>query len=393
MRVLHVLSGFDHRSGGPISALAGLSQAQAKVGLQVTVAVAYYPDDENPEKTAQEWRSRGVRVQLIGPATGTLHGAPTLSADLRGLVAEHDIIHIHALWDEINHRAAVEAVRAQKPYLFRPCGQLDPWCLAQSRLKKQLYLAWRLRADLNRARALHFTSSTEATAREALKLTPPSIVESNGVDLTEFEHLPEPGSFRRRYARIGDRPLVVFLSRIHRKKGLDLLIPAFAAAGVADAVLVVAGPDDEGYRSTVEQAACSLGISDRVIFTGMLRGPDRISALADADLFVLPSYQENFGIAVVEALAAGTPVVISDQVQIHTEISRAQVGGVTPTQIAPLASEIGRWLTDKELRDRAGRAARPFVWATYNWADVAQRWAGHYQEFVRTPGRNGKAST
>lgn len=382
IHVLHVLSGFDHRSGGPLAALGGLARAQAAVGMRVTVAVAYYPSDHQPQETAREWAASGVTMRLIGPATGPFHTAPTMAAELREVVGRSDVVHIHALWDEINHRAAVEARRARKPYVIRPCGQLDPTCLAQSGLKKQLYLAWRMRRNLNGAAALHFTSAGEAELTRPLRLAPPALVESNGVDLAEFETLPARGSFRARYPQIGERPLVLMLGRIHRIKGLDLLLPAFARMGVEEAVLALAGPDDEGYQATLEAQARELSIEHRVIFTGMLRGAERVEALADADLFALPSYHENFGIAVVEALAAGTPVVVSDQVQIHHEITQAGVGGVTPTQVAPLAAELHRWLSDGELRHRAAKGSPPFVWSRYNWKDIARRWVGHYNTLI-----------
>lgn len=120
---------------------------------------------------------------------------------------------------------------------------------------------------------------------------------------------------------------MLFLSRIHEKKGLDLLIPAFAAARTGDAVLLLAGPDVGGYLATVEQMIRSAGIERRVIYANMLTGRTRLAALGGSDLFVLPSYQENFGIVVVEALAAGTPVLISDQVNIHRHISQVRGRG------------------------------------------------------------------
>ena len=122
---------------------------------------------------------------------------------------------------------------------------------------------------------------------------------------------------------------------------------------------------------------------DRVIFTGMLRGRERVEALVDADLFVLPSYQENFGIAVIESLAAGTPVVISDQVNICNEIRAAGVGGVVPTQVEPLAPEIARWMSDERLRSDASRRAIPFVRERYDWNQIARRWVEHYETLAR----------
>jgi glycosyltransferase involved in cell wall biosynthesis len=149
-------------------------------------------------------------------------------------------------------------------------------------------------------------------------------------------------------------------------------------------VLVIAGPDEGGYRATVEALGRRHGLGDRIVFTGMLQGLDRIAALADADLFVLPSYQENFGNSVVEALAAGTPVLISDQVNIHGQITAAEVGGVVPAEAGPLARELARWLDDPELRSRAAARAPAFVRERYDWRSIAGRWVGHYRRLVPT---------
>jgi glycosyltransferase involved in cell wall biosynthesis len=313
-----------------------------------------------------------------------LHTNRDLAAAVDGAVARADVVHIHALWESIQHVGPVTARRRVKPYIFRPCGMLDPWSLAQRRLKKNLYLALRGRRDLDEAAALHFTSDLERDFTSPLKLKPRAIVEPNGVPVEEFEHLPQRGMFRQKYPELADKPLLIFLSRIHHKKGLDLLVPALAKLRHRDAMLAIVGPDSDGYGQTVREMIEAAGVRDRVVFAGMLRGADRISALVDADLFVLPSYQENFGIAVVEALAAGTPVVISDQVNIYREIAAAQVGGVVPTKVEPLAAEIDRWLGDEPLRRTAAERARPFVWEHYDWNRIARRWVEHYQTIVAT---------
>lgn len=381
MRVLHVISGIDPCLGGPPRALAGLVRGQMEAGLEVGV-LATWTDDASDRSLVDDMAQRGAALHLVGPAVGRLKKHPRLQPVTHDAVRAADVVHIHTLWEEVQHRAAVAARRLGKPYVIRPCGMLDPWSLGQSRLIKKIYMLWRLRRDLNAAAALHFTTDTERDLTAPLRLKAPAIVEPNGLNLQEFEALPQPGSFRQRHPRIGDRPLVVFLSRLHHKKGLDLLVPAFAACGVKDAVLALVGPAAEGYQPEVEAMTRRHGVEDRVIFTGMLNGADRVAALADADLYCLPSYQENFGIAVVEALAAGTPVLISDQVNIHQEVTQAEVGGVVPTRIQPLADAMGQWLTDKPRRDAAAAKSRPFVWDRYDWGAIARRWVEHYQRIV-----------
>src|SRR5262249_15680957 len=150
--------------------------------------------------------------------------------------------------------------------------------------------------------------------------------EPNGINLEEFEQLPPRGTYRNRCPQLAGKRMIVFLGRVHPGKGLELLVPAFAQANITDAMLVIVGPDSENFQGGVEETFRRHNISQRVIFTGMLRGADRIAALADADLFALPSFHENFGIAVIEALAAGVPVIVSDEVNVCREIAAAQVG-------------------------------------------------------------------
>lgn len=386
MKVLHVISTLDPRAGGPVAALLGLCEAQIYHGLQVAVISNGNGDqnggDEAQNPVAVRLRGRGAEISVLQPHLRPFRARGAALDALERAVLDADILHIHGLWEEVGHQASRLAHRHRKPAIFRPCGMLDPWSLAQSRLKKQLYLALRARRDLNRAAALHFTTQTEADLTAALQLRAPALIEPNGVDLSEFEQLPAPGAFRSQHPQIGARPLLLFLSRIHPKKGLDLLIPALARAELENAVLIIAGPDENGYRAQVAKMVAQNGLDKRVIFTGMLQGADRIAAYADADLFVLPSYQENFGNVVIESLAAGTPVVISDQVNLHDEITKAAVGGVVPTDVAALSHELSRWINDAALRHRAAALARPFVRARYDWNQIGARWAEHYARLV-----------
>jgi glycosyltransferase involved in cell wall biosynthesis len=380
MKVLHVISSIDPRSGGPPVALIGLAEAQRAIGLEVFVVATW---TKGADLTAADrLRQQGIRVNLVGPCLRPLVWHRRIGPVVREETTRAEVVHVHGVWEEVQHRACRVAQSLGKPYIIRPCGMLDPWGLRQRALKKKIYLYWRLRRNLNRAAALHFTAPAEHALTEPLRLVPAAIVEPNGVDLTEFAELPVRGTFRSRYPQPDGRLLVLFLSRLHHKKGLELLIPAFAQTAASDAFLVLAGPDSDGYQAKLAELARRHGLADRVIFTGMLHGKERIAALADADLFVLPSYQENFGLAVVEALASQTPVLISDQVNIHEDIRSAGVGGVVPAEVAPLAAELKRWLADTELRMAAASRARAFVQERYDWRPIAHRWAGHYERLV-----------
>jgi glycosyltransferase involved in cell wall biosynthesis len=390
VRILHAISSLDHRQGGPAYALAGLARHQQRCGMDVTVFTGTRADDDTA--LIESMREAAVEVLSVGPGRGPLSRHPDMRRSLEQALTGVDVCHIHALWLQVQHEAARASRVAGVPYVFRPCGTLDPWSLAQSRWRKRLYLAWRLRADLQQAAAIHYTTEQERRLAAPVSLTPPTIVEPNGVDLAEFDALPAPGTFRARFPEIGERPVVLFLSRVHRKKGLDLLIPAFARADTGDAALVIAGPDDRGYLATTRELVSSFGLEADVVFTGILRGQERLAAFVDADFFVLPSYQENFGVAVVEALAAGVPVIISDQVNIHREITAAGVGCVVPTEVEPLAASITAWIADPASRQAAAGRAHAFVRDRYDWQRIAERWLDHYRGILQRRGSRAEVA-
>jgi glycosyltransferase involved in cell wall biosynthesis len=301
-------------------------------------------------------------------------------------VARCDVVHIHAMWEEMQHQACRAAQRAAKPYVLTPHGMLDPWNMTKSRLAKQAYLMLRMRPNLQRVSLLHYTTEIERRSVARLKLRPPTIVEPLGLDMREFEHLPPRGMFRRHHPHIGNRPIILVLGRVHYGKGVELLLPAAAAMKRHDAVIVIAGPwTSAGEAFEAKLRPMLEPIRDRVILTGLIGGGDKLAALVDADLLALPSFHENFGLAVIEALACGTPVVVSDQVNLHPDISAAGVGGVVPLDAAALANELDRWLDDNELRRAASARAPAFVRERYDWDAIARRWVEHYRTVAAAP--------
>jgi glycosyltransferase involved in cell wall biosynthesis len=374
MRVCHVISGIDTDNGGPPVALAGLAAAQVRAGMRVSVLSSY----RFPEKSfaaAKAMESNGVVVRLIGPAQEPMSRHPMLAPAAREMCQANDVLHIHSMWESIQHHAAAAARSTKTPYIMTPHGMLDSW-----NLKKRIYYAFRMRSHVQHAAAIHVATDIERDHVQRLNLRPKIIVEPHGLNLKEFRELPPPGSFRSRYPQLGERPYIVFLGRLDRGKGLELLVPAFAKVN-PEAFLVLVGPDF-GMQAPSEALAKQLNIADRIIFTGMLLGADRVAALADATLFSLPSYHENFAIAVTESLAAGTPVVISDQVYIHPVITSQRLGGVVPLSADALAAELNRWLSDETLRHQAAAKARPFALANFDWDAIAQHWAQHYQRCI-----------
>lgn len=378
MHILHIISGLDPQNGGTTTALVGMAESQAKAGLDVTILSTWKIKDGFP--IAERLRSNGVKVILIGPATGKLSRHPSLAVETDRAVAAADVVHIHGLFEEAQHQAARASQRRGVPYLITPHGMLSPWNLSRSKWAKRLYLFFRLRRNLDRAAAIHYTCEVERDLVVPLKLKAPPLVERLGLDLSEFRNLPPQGAFRARWPQLGQKPFVLFLGRIDYKKGLDILIPAFAAARLGDTPLVIAGPDRDGYEPTIRVLVAQHHLQDRVLFTGMLHGRDRLEAYVDAALFTLTSHQENFGITVIEAMACGCPVLISDQVNIHGEVTLSGGGEVIPTDVEITNRRLKWWIeADGPTRRAAGAKGQAFVRERYGWEINARDWKEHYQ--------------
>jgi glycosyltransferase involved in cell wall biosynthesis len=301
------------------------------------------------------------------------------AASLRPLIAAADVVHLHNVWEMILLRTAQIARELGKPYLILANGMLDPWSLAQKKWKKRVALALGYRRMLDECSMLHLGNDTERELIGPLHLKCPATIIPNGVNLTEIDPLPPRGRFIASRAELANRPFVLFLSRLHYKKGLDYLADGFAilAPKHPEIDLVVAGPDG-GERENFQRRIAATGLSDRVHVVGPLYGPDKLAALVDCECFTLPSRQEGFSVAILEAMAAGAPVVISDACHFP-EVATAGAGEVIELNAPALAAALDRVLSDPRRRGM-GQAGRHLIESQYTWDRVAQRAVGVYQQ-------------
>ena len=305
---------------------------------------------------------------------------------LRANMRQYDIVHVHGLYRFPPTYAAYRARKQNVPYIIRPHGNLDPYLYKQSSrslLLKRLWERWFDLPNLNGASAIHYTSEDERERAAFLKLRAPAFVVPNGLKWARFAALPACGAFRERLG-IGEAPLVLFLSRINFKKGLDLLVPAFARvrARYPDAVLAIVGPDNEGYGAKVRGWVAEHGLQACVRFVDHLQGEAVLQAYVDADVFALPSYTENFGMVVAESLACATPVVISDQVNIHAEVTAAGAGLVTRCDAGEVAEALCVLLADAPRRTAMGAAGRALVQRKWTWDVVARQLTAEYEKVI-----------
>ena len=264
------------------------------------------------------------------------------------------------------------------PYIIRPIGQLCRWSLSQSRRRKQTY--WQLieGANLNRARAIQFTSASEHEEAAPLNLKPEPIVVPHGVHLPTFQPRAKL-ALRQRLGIPLDEPILLFLSRLHPKKGIDRLIEALGQLRDRRFQLVIAGSGTPDYEFEIEQRLFKSGLADRTHCLGFVEGTDKDRLLQGADLFVLPSHSENFGIAVLEALGAGLPVVTSPGVALSHLVQRYQLGWVVDNTPTALAAQLTAALDQYSQLAAMGQRGRDVVRSHFSWPVLAQQLIHHYQ--------------
>jgi glycosyltransferase involved in cell wall biosynthesis len=377
MNVLHVVAGLPVSGGGLAEAVARLAREAVQLGHEATIATVAGPNDPLAA-AAEEARAAGVRIVRFAPAAprAAFFSWDMLSG-LRPLVQAADVVHVHSNWTFPVWWGCQAAIAAGRPLVMSPHGCLDPVRLAHSAWKKQLAGCFD-RRYLRQADVIHATSEAERGWIEQYVGGRPRIeVIPIGVDLPALLETANPAERTR---------TVLSLGRLHPLKGLDLLLDGWdrairALPPAARWELVIAGPDEQGTQEMLERRARELGLAN-VTFPGPLYGADKQRAFADADLFVLPSRSENFGIVVAEALAAGVPVITTKGTP-WSEIE-GSYGWWVDAAAEPLAHALSSamLLSDAE-RAAMGAGGRELVAAKYQWPSVGRAMVEMYQRIIR----------
>lgn len=384
MKLLCVSPGYwpAFKYGGPIASVHALNRALVKKRVNVTVyATNAGLDGKVPLN--DEVDIDGVKVTYFGfvkllefiGRTGWQFSWPTTKA-LRKNLKIFDLIHLHAIWNYPTAAAAYYCRQYKKPYIISPRGVLYPYTTKKKFWKKLPYYYLIAKRDIEGADAIHYTTEDEAErCHSFLGLNNRAIIIPNGIDLSEFNELPDKGKLRDRYPSLKDKKVVLFLGRIHWKKGLNLIAKAYSklARERKDVHLLIVGPDEGGYGKKVRGWLEDESVLEQATFTGMLNGKEKIEAFAGSDIFVLPSYSENFGMAVVEAMACRLPVVISNQVGIHREVQRAEAGLIVRPNSTDLYSALIRLLDNSKEASEIGKQGRKLVEEQFAIEKVADR--------------------
>ena len=380
MKIIHVISELHPRLGGPPVIAASLAAAQAQLGHDVHLAT-HLPDDFSIVRGLSPHTEdvKFIPIESNGQ-TERMFGSETRRV-MEQIVGGADMVHIHNVWEPMLAVAASVARKRRVPYVVLINGMLDPWSLAQSSTKKKIAMKLYARRMLDRANALQVGNPAEIEGLAPLKLKAPTFELANGVWPEAISNSFEAGSFRRQM-NFGAKPFILFLSRLHFKKGLDLLVDAFdrIAPKHPSLQLVIAGPDD-GYLETLRERITKSPVRDRIHLTGPLYHSEKFAAMKDATCYCLPSRQEGFPVAVLEALGVGVPCVISRECHVD-EAGRRDAAIITSLDVHEISSAIDRVVSDPALRNQLSQNARALVHEKYVWPVIAQRSLEIYQSLI-----------
>lgn len=386
MRILHVIASVDPRGGGPIEGVLQQARQRELDGL-ATTHVATLDDPNAP------WvQNSPLRVFALGKPSShrdrwrryvpwLRYGyTPNLVPWLRAHASDYDAIIVNGIWNYAALAARRALAGAGRPYVVFTHGMLDPWFKRTFPLKhrlKQLFWLFSEGPLLANARAVFFTTEEEMVlARGAFwPYCVKERVVAYGTSDVGGDAEAQMRMFRAHVPALGERRFLLFLSRVHPKKGCDLLIEALAsvAAEHPDLDLVIAGPDQTGWRRDLVGLAEGLGVAGRIHWPGMLSEDLKWGAFRAAEAFVLPSHQENFGIVVAEAMAAGKPVLISDKVNIWREVKEAGAGLVEKDDVKGAKALLRGFLAlAPDERSAMGAAARQTFLERFEMSKVAR---------------------
>jgi glycosyltransferase involved in cell wall biosynthesis len=389
MKILHIIPSVASVRGGPSKEVLETVQALRNIGVDAEIATTN--DNGNDllnVPLCQRREYQHVPIWFFSRFSPQVHSirefafSSQLTTWLWHNIPSYDLLHIHAIFSYASTAAMAIARLKGIPYIVSPLGLLSEWSLQQSVRKKQIYLNLIERANLNNSRGLHLTSEQEQQEVSLLGLTAPSFVLPHGLSIPPI--IPDARHRLRQHFNVPiDEPIILFLSRLHPKKGLDYLIPALGKLVHHRFTFVLAGSGSAQYQAEIESLLISTGIRDRTHFTGFVAGETKNLLVQGSDLLALTSHAENFGIAVLEALAVGVPVLVTPGVGLASVVQQHQLGYVTELDVLDIASALDLYLSHPQEAKDMGDRARKIISENYTWGKIAIKMLKVYESILQ----------
>lgn len=377
MRILHCIPSMWAGSGGPARALVEICRAvkQADPTVEIAIATTRFGLDRDGERSLRASLPGDVELHVFSEkGAGTWNISPALWRWTWSAAPTYDALHIHAIFNPISTGCGWIARRRNKPYILRPLGTLSPYTFSSGKASlKRTYYALLESRNVAGAAALHFTAKQEWEKASRLRLPPRA----------RIIPLPYTGPARTFERNDGEQTFLA-LGRLHPVKGLEMLLQAFSSIRqrLPEARLVIAGSGEPRYEAGLRRLANDLGLSGRVEFAGFVAGEEKQRLLERATVFVMPSYQENFGMAAVEAMAAGLPVILTKGVDLWPDVESYEAGLVVDHDAGALAAAMERAIGDAALRAAMGRNGAALVKAHYSHEVVGRALIDMYRDVI-----------
>ncbi len=392
MRILHVVPTYlpATRYGGPIFAIHGLCKSLVEAGAHVSV---FTTNVDGATVSNVKIDSRvdmdGVEVTYFAsPCLKRLYYCPNMKSALKNNIGRFDLVHGHSIYLWPTMLAARTCLNTKTPYVLSPRGMLVKNLVAKkNQLIKSLWIRLVERKNISIANAIHFTSATEAKAARSFNLNiKTSFVVPNGIDIDEVDNFKNQKKMLKN--QTNDIPLILYFGRVSWKKGLDRLIKSMTL--VKRGKLVIAGNDEEGYTSKLKSLVNQYRLNEKIEFKGPQYGVHKYALLFGADVFVLPSYSENFGNTVLEAMAFGCPVIVTTEVGLASKVEQTQAGIVINGEPESIADAINRLLNDQATAIKMGENGSRIARNEFSWKLIAGQMSEKYQSVINSSVNNDK---
>lgn len=394
MKVLHIIPSVAKVRGGPSQAIIEMVKALRSQGVNAEIATTNDNGKELLDVPLYKLTDRleeygNVPIRFFPRFSPSIHAMRefayswNLTAWLWENICNYDIIHVHAIFSYASTMTMAIARIKNVPYINRPLGQLCEWSLQQSKFRKQIYLNIIERSNLLHSKSLHFTAERERTEFDRLGLKIPNFILPHGVHIPEI--IPDAQAQLHKILQIPDRiPILLFMSRIHPKKGLEYLIAALSKFKESNFALVIAGNGELNYVNQIKDLLIEYQINDRAHWVGFVQAETKNIYLQGSNLFVLTSHSENFGISVIESLASGTPVLITDGVAISPMVAEQDLGYVTKLDVEKIASTIQKFFEQPQIAKQKGDRAQQYIAEHYSWVKIAHSLINIYVNYVKS---------
>ena len=390
MRILFVASYYKpaYIYGGPVRSVSALAEQLASLGHEVTIFTTNANGDVDLDvPTDKPVEVDGLLVHYFRRSSslpGRYFYASDLGRACRTDVAKYDIVYISATWTYPYVAAGWSARHADVPYVVCPRGSFMEWSMGRKWLKKRIYLQLVERRFTEAASAIHCTSEMELEQIEQWKFKSPAVLIPNGVDLSPYQRLPSRGSLRQALRIPASAPVSLYVGRMHAMKRIDRTVEAFSSVvrTLPGAHLILVGPDEDGSGERARRWVTQHGLSDCVHFTGGLAGDQLLQAYVDSDLLVLLSHRENFGMVVVEAMAAGLPVLLSSNVGLASDVQNAGAGVVVDADSPQVETAWLGLLASQEQRNSMAGAARQIAQSRFSSEAAAQQMSDLFERII-----------